>query len=79
MTTDDSRKQRVRPTRIRKKTRKVWDVKYVCGDVFDDASELSLEEALQGAEKDLKRKERLKAVKEELQCFEDNIAWELVG
>lgn len=47
--------------------------------MFDDASELSLEEALQGAEKDLKRKERLKAVKEELQCFEDNIAWELVG
>lgn len=29
-----------------KKPRKVWDVKYVCGDIFDDASELSLEEAL---------------------------------
>lgn len=40
----------------------------------DDMNGLTLEEALRGPEKE----EWLKAVYEEIQCFEDNSAWELV-
>lgn len=71
----DSPEKRVRSVRIR--TKPEWyGMSNICTpeEVFDDASGLSLEEALQGAEKN----QWLLAVKEELQCFKDNNAWELV-
>lgn len=46
----------------------------VSEDAQDDANSLTLEDALNGSEKE----EWLKAIKEEIQCFEKNSAWELV-
>lgn len=46
----------------------------IAEEILDDALGLSLEEALKGPEKE----QWLKAVSEEIQCFEDSNAWELV-
>lgn len=43
-------------------------------DTYDGAAELTLQEALTGSERDKWKT----AMKDELQCFEDNEAWELV-
>ncbi|CAH0730420.1 unnamed protein product, partial [Brenthis ino] len=63
-----------RPTRVRRELNRYgW---YACiGDnAFNDASGLSVQEALNGTEKE----QWLKAIQEELQCFEDSCAWDLV-
>ncbi|XP_068627425.1 uncharacterized protein [Battus philenor] len=44
------------------------------GHNIEDNSEISLDEALKGPEKE----QRLEAVRDELQCFDSNNAWELV-
>ncbi|CAG4958711.1 unnamed protein product [Colias eurytheme] len=66
---------RPKSTRIRKKTERYIMTNMCVSEEFDNADGLSIEEALQGDEKD----QWLLAVKEELQCFKDNDAWELVN
>lgn len=57
------------------KAREIWFLKYVYTEIEKlDINELTLEKAIQGAEKEHWEQ----AVKEELQCFEENNAWELV-
>lgn len=64
-----------KPVRERKKTdRYGYSNMCITEEIPDDASGLSLDEALNGPEKE----QWLKAVNEEIQCFEDNNAWELV-
>lgn len=63
-----------RPVRERKKPERYGFMNMcVNKETLDDANGLTLEEALKGPE----REQWLKAVSEELQCFEDNSAWEL--
>ncbi|KAG6462003.1 hypothetical protein O3G_MSEX012991 [Manduca sexta] len=71
----DLPEKRVRPIRTKRKPER-YRMTNMCisEEAFDDANGLSLEEALQGAEKE----NWLLAVKEELQSFEDSNAWELV-
>lgn len=66
---------RERSSRNRKKPER-YGMSNICmpEEVFDDACGLTIEEALQGPEKD----QWLLAVKQELQCFKDNNAWEVV-
>ena len=62
------------PTRERKKPDR-YGVSNMCQENIKlDVNELTLDEALQGPEKEHWEQ----AVKEELQCFEENNAWELV-
>lgn len=71
----NSPEQHVIPSRIRKKPER-YGMSNMCisQDVFDDANGLCIEEALQGVEKE----QWLQALKDELKCFEENHAWELV-
>lgn len=63
-----------RPTRERKKPER-FGFSNLCmnEETYDDAAGLSLSEALQGPEKEQWKE----AMREELQCFKDNDAWEL--
>lgn len=62
------------PARERRKPDR-YGYSNLCAKMVDvDTTELSLEQALQGEEKE----HWLRAVQEELQCFYENNAWELV-
>lgn len=64
-----------KPVRERKKPdRYGYSNLCISEEIIDDASGLSLDEALKGPE----REQWMSAVSEEIQCFEDNNAWELV-
>lgn len=66
-----------RSVRIRKKPER-YGYSNMCADigvkVLDDASDLTVQEALAGPEKE----QWLSAIREELDCFSENDAWELV-